>query len=474
MNVENDSKKTAITATLNAVANMISLVVGMIMVPIITRVLSTTDLGIATTFLSTRSILTIVFTFAIYAYVNKAMLEFANEKKNFVFSLIVFCFVTVIAFFLISLPLKSFLQTQLKIDDFQFYWLFISCFTFALYNIANYYCTFHNYYKIVASIVLVIGTFAPVLSVVLAYLMPNHKYIGRIIGVDTGYVLVAVIFGIWIVFFGKKKFGTKYIKRSLKFTVPVMPHLLSQILLAQCDLLMINYIEGEDKSGIYSMGHTVGYLALTVVIQIMAAWSPWVYRRFEENNFSIVKKNSRLILIICTYVSLGLMTISSELIKIFLPKEYLPCIYMVPPLVMATYFEFIYLFFYDILYYNKKAKLIAGASIITSIINIVLNAIFIKLYGYMAACYTTAFSYLVLIVMAYFMCRKFQVHKIYNVIYMVFWIFIVIAYAVLVMFFADNIIVRYGVFIGISLTIFIMKRKEIIYFVKNIKKMKNH
>ena len=92
----------------------------------------------------------------------------------------------------------------------------------------------------------------------------------------------------------------------------------------------------------------------------------------------------------------------------------------------------------------------------------------------MAACYTTAFSYLVLIVMAYFMCRKFQVHKIYNIIYMVFWISIVIAYAVLVMFFADNIIVRYGVFIGISLTIFIMKRKEIIYFVKNIKKMKNH
>ena len=471
MNVENDSKKTAITATLNASANIISLIVGMVMVPILTRVISTTDLGLATTFISSRNILTIVFTFAIYAYVNKAMLEYPNEKKNYVFSLTLFCLASVAMFFVLCLPFKKQIQGLLGFDNFLFFWLFISCFAFAIYNIGNYYCTFHNFYKIVASMVLIIGTFAPVLSVVLAYFMKDRKYIGRVVGVDAGYVLVALVFGLWTIIFGKKKFGTKYIKRSLKFTVPVMPHLLSQVLLTQCDLLMIGYISGKDKAGIYSMGHTVGYLALTVVVQIMAAWSPWVYRRFEEKNLSVVKKNSRLIIIVCSYISLGLLTLSAELVKLFLPPEYLPCIYMVPPLVTATYFEFLYLFFYDILYYNKKAKLIAFASIVTSILNIVLNVIFINIYGYMAACYTTAFSYLVLIIMAYVMCRKYKVHEIYNIAYILAWIAVIIGYSILVMFFANSILIRYGVFAGITVFLFFLKRKEILDFVKNFRKM---
>ena len=86
MDNQKDSVQTAKTAILNTFANCISLVVGMIMIPIITRVLSVSQMGIANTFISTRNTMVIIITCAVYAYVHRAMIEFKNEKKSYLFS----------------------------------------------------------------------------------------------------------------------------------------------------------------------------------------------------------------------------------------------------------------------------------------------------------------------------------------------------------------------------------------------------
>ena len=103
MEQQNDNTQTAKTAILNTVANCISLVVGMIMIPIVTRVLSTEQMGIANTFISTRNTVVIIITCSVYAYVHKAMIEFKDEKKSYIFSIIVFSILAVVISFCISL-----------------------------------------------------------------------------------------------------------------------------------------------------------------------------------------------------------------------------------------------------------------------------------------------------------------------------------------------------------------------------------
>ena len=76
MSNQNDNVQTAKTAILNTIANCVSLVVGMIMIPIITRILSVEQMGIANTFMSTRNTVVIIITCAVYAYVHKAMIEY--------------------------------------------------------------------------------------------------------------------------------------------------------------------------------------------------------------------------------------------------------------------------------------------------------------------------------------------------------------------------------------------------------------
>ena len=240
MEQQNDNTQTAKTAILNTVANCISLVVGMIMIPIVTRVLSTEQMGIANTFISTRNTVVIIITCSVYAYVHKAMIEFKDEKKSYIFSIIVFSILAVVISFCISLIFKEKLMKLLSLDNFLYYWLFISCLGFALYSIADYYCIFQNKYYIVAMIVLSVGPISQFLSVGLSYVLENDKYIGRVIGLDFVYLLVAVCLIVWMFVGRRPKFKTKYVKTTLAFTIPIIPHLLSQMVLTQCDLVMIS------------------------------------------------------------------------------------------------------------------------------------------------------------------------------------------------------------------------------------------
>ncbi len=469
MGQQNDSVQTAKTAILNTVANCISLVVGMIMIPIITRILSAEQMGIANTFMSTRNTIVIVITCAVYAYVHKAMIEYKNEKKNYIFSIVIFCFLSVTLSFIICSLFKTQLMRLLSLDDFLFYWLFISCLGFALYSIADYYCIFQNKYYIVALIVLSVGPVSQFLSVGLSYVFKNDKYIGRVIGLDFVYLLVSACLIIWM-FVGKKpKFRKEYVKNTLSFTVPIIPHLLSQMVLTQCDLVMISYFCGSKQSGIYSMGHTVGFLALTVMSQIMASWSPWVYRRMEEKEYKTIFDNSKLIVLVGAYISMGLLTISTELIKIFLIDVYLPCIYIVPTLVVAMFFQFIYIFIYDFQFFNKKAKSIAVSSVMAAVFNLITNYIFIPEFGFLAAGFTTLASYFVLLIINYVFTVKIGINNVYDVKRLFIWTFVIGVYAVICVILKDMLIIRYIMFIIISLVLLKIKFRDLIEMVKGLR-----
>lgn len=469
MDKKKDSRLTVKTALLNTVANMISLVVGMVMVPIIARVISEEELGIASTFLATRNSLVILATLAVYAFVNRAMLEFEKEKKDYIFSITCFCMVTVGLVFLISLPFRGFLQEALALDDFLYYWLFISCLGFALYSIGDYYCIFHNKSLIIFFIVLCSGPVAQFLSVGLAFVMPENKYIGRVLGLDATYIVVAIVLLVWLLFSGRHRFRKSYITRTLKFTVPVIPHLLSQMVLTQCDLMMITAMVGEAESGIYSMAHTVGFLAFTVMSQLMAAWSPWVYRRLQEKDTESIRANSGFMILLGMYLTIGLLTISPELIRIFLTDAYLPCIYIVPPLVVAMFFQFIYLFFYDLEYYYKKPQWIACASVAAAVLNLVLNFIFIPRFGYIAACYTTVASYFVLLLMNYLFAGKLGANQVYDIRQILANSAGVVLYTVLMFLFVDVIWVRYLLLAVITVVLLTFQYKKMLEVIKSLR-----
>ena len=469
-----DNRKTIKTAFWNTIANVISLTVGTVMVPIITRVISQEELGIASTFVANRNTLVILATLAIYAFVNRAMIEFPNNQIDFIFSTSIFIIIAVVVCFIVSFPFKQVIMHLLSLDEFLYYWLFVSMACFSLYSVASYYCIFKNYSYIVFAIVLTVGPVSQLLSVALAYAMPGVGHIGRVVGLDAVYVLVSFILIACLLRTKLKTTSRAYsgtsdivfrpifVKKALLFSVPLIPHLLSQMVLTQCDLTMISYITGPENSGIYSMGHTVSNLAYTVMTQLMAAWSPWVYRRIQNGNIEAVKKNSSMMLVLGAYLSCGLMTIAPELIHLFLPSSYEPTTGIIAPLTMAMFLSFIYLFFYDLEYFYKKTHWIAIASIITAILNIALNLLLLPRFGYLIACYLTAASYAALVLLNLFFALKLNALNTYNFPVLAICTISVLAYTVFVQFSLSFILLRYIAMASTTLALLILFKKPIL------------
>lgn len=469
-NAQTDTKSTFITASFNTIANIIAMIVGIIAMPIITRIMSQEDLGLAATFIANRNIIVIIIMLGIYYYVNRAMLEFPTERINYIYTISLFCIAVTLLAFIISLPFKAELQEWLFLDDFLYYWFFVSILVYSLYSLAYYYCYFNNYTKLVSAMTLSLGPVSQIFSIIIVFLMTSDQYLGRVISLDFVYVVISMILMIWLA----TKIHSlhpkmKFIIASLKVTIPLIPYSASQTALSQLDLIMIASLIGAAESGIYAMGHTIGFLAYTILAQIMASWSPWFYRRVNEKDYETVHDLFPVIMVLGIILSLGLIAISPEAVLIFLPASYCMTVFVIPPLVAAFFFQFCYLFIYDVEYFYKKTGRVAVCSVIVVIVNIILNLLFIPMFGFVAACYTTLFSYFISFVLNFIFAYPLGIRPIYGLRLFLISTIAVVSFLIMDLLFIDFLFIRYALFLAYGLLFILPFRKKIALLLSTLK-----
>lgn len=467
--ISSDNTATVKAALVNTVANIIVTLIAMIMIPITTHILDATDLGNAVSFFSIRNICLNIFTLASYTAVNRGLLEFPQEKFKFLSSLLLFNLGIISALGMIYFLFHSYLEHFLGFTPLLSVLLFLSVLLWMSYTIGTTYLLFYNCYKAMFFITMCIGPLSQFLSIYLILYFDTNKYLGRIIGLDGFYWLIGLFFLILILFRGHFIFQKKYITYALTLSLPLIPHLLAQTLLSQSDIIMITNICNAEKAGIYSMAYTISMVLYSLLSQIMAVWSPWCYRRLAENNTSIIYKYSKVLFFLALIMSIGLMMISPEAVNFFLADSYHECTYLIPIIVVGMFFLFSYTFFYDIEYYHKKTKMIAIASIISAILNILLNTIFIPICGYIAAGYTTAIGYFFLMLLHMFFMKKIDTRKIYNIPLLFLSSLFVLICAFIMQYLINQILLRYLIGFLSILFILLFIRKDIRSFFKSIR-----
>ena len=107
------------------------------------------------------------------------------------------------------------------------------------------------------------------------------------------------------------------------------------------------------------------------------------------------------------------------MVRIFAPPEYSEAIWAIPPVAMSSYLLFMYDYFARFEFYYEKTLGIMLASIFGAVLNVVLNYLCIRRWGYLAAAYTTLLCYLVYVLCHYYfmsrICRQYEIKpKIYD------------------------------------------------------------
>lgn len=463
MQNSDDGRATAKAAVVNTIGNCITMLTAVVMIPVTTRLLSTADMGLTVNFQSIRNICLIIFTLASYLAVQRGMLDFKEDKKAYINSILCFNIAFISVIFLIFAAGSFLLGKSLS---FLSVFMFISIYCWMAYNTGYNYLMFHNRYILAFIIAMLIGPLSQFLSIYLIMHLESEKYLGRIIGLDFFYCAVGVASILAVSVSSRLQWKKKYIRHALKISLPLVPHLLAQYVLTSSDVLMITALVGPEQSGVYSMAYTISQLLWLLLTQIMSVWSPWVYRRMDEGKIEEVNHNSRTIMWMAVVLAMGLMMIAPEAVQIFLAPAYKDGMYIIPVLVVGAFFQFMYIFFYDVEYFHKETKYIAFASISAAAVNFILNFIFIPYFGYIAASVTTAVGYFVLLVIHYICMKKLDKRKIYDEKTIGTVCVLVAAYAAIMFALIDFMLLRYVLTVLVMLIIIYKQRRHILQFMK--------
>lgn len=210
-----------------------------------------------------------------------------------------------------------------------------------------------------------------------------------------------VIFGMaFIIWFstlikGKTFYNKKYWRFSLKLSLPLVGYSVATQILNTSDRIMIGKIIDNSAVGIYGTLYTVSSLSIMVWSALNSSFEPYLYQNMSKEDHKI-KEISLGLLGLYGVIANILIFCAPEIVKILTTKEYYESIVIMPPIAAGIFFIAVSNLYSNILVYLKKTQYIMIASGIAAILNVILNAIFILKFGYIAAAYTTLIAYIIM------------------------------------------------------------------------------
>ena len=367
-------------------------------VPIFTRILSTTDYGIVTTYNSWISILSMVMGFAIHMGIRAAFIDYKEKIDDFVsvtttFTLLcggVMClFIGGGAYLLrinvdltlIVLCLLQGLATALVQN-------------YSMYLMMQYRYKFRTALMILPNLLSVGASVFAILFVV-----KTDLYMGRIvptalINAAFGLITVALVYARSHVLYNRE-----YLKYGLAISMPLVLHGIALNILSQSDRTMITWLADASQTGVYSLIYNFSMIATVITTSLDGVWGPWFTERLKNREIKSINDLAVDYINLMTYAMVGVMFVGPEVVKLLASSKYWEGISIIPPVVLANYIIFAYTLYVNIEHFYKKTPYITVNTLIAAGSNLILNYIFIPLYGYVAAAYTTLFSYLLAFVL---------------------------------------------------------------------------
>lgn len=456
------------------ICNIMQKGISMITVPIFTRLLTAEQYGIYSIYQSWYSIIGVFATLNLYYGVfNNGMIKYEKDKNNFTSS-IQGLTTTVTAILLIIYLLSiDFWNEKLGLTTLLVLVMFLDLFFTPAYSFWSARQRFEYRYKNLVFVTLFITISSPIIGIA-SVILSTYKVEARIIS----FVLIQICVGIFFyslnLYRGKSFFNKKYWIYALKFNLPLIPHYLSQSILNQSDRIMISSIIGERQAAIYSVAYSVSTLMLLVTSAINSSFIPYTYKCIRDKNYIGLKDSASFLITLVGVSSVLIISFGPEIIRLFAPMEYFEAIWVIPPVAISVYFMFLYPIFGNIEFYFEANNFVMWASIGGAVMNIILNFIFIKQFGYIAAGYTTLFCYILFAFGHYLFMKKLLSQKlpdthIYNIRYIFFFSLVLLIAMFLIVAVYPYILIRYTIILVIFIGLF-LNRKKIMDSIVIIKK----
>ena len=390
-----------------------------IMTPIFTRILSTSEYGIVSIYNSWLAIVQVIISMTLIypGILNVGLYEHKENRWKYLSTMEGIITTVSCCSFILYLIFHSFFVDLIGIPSSLLTLMLITC---VFQPASSLWTAKQRYeYKYRITFLVTVGTalLAQLCSVIYVICKQDSgKNLAEALLWSSGLVNIAVslVLYIYIMLKGKTFYDSKLWKETFIVTIPLIPHYLSHVLLNGTDKIMIGRMVGADKAGVYNLAAVLSSIGILFWRALLTTFSPFVNTKIGERKFEDIRKAIKPLWIFTGGICVVGALLSPEIIRIFGTKEYLEGIYAVPPVVAGIFTYAMYDAFAAVSFFHKKSFNIMLASVTAAASNIIMNYFGIKIFGFVAAGYTTLFSHLILILMHYLNIKKIENERVYD------------------------------------------------------------
>lgn len=380
--------------------------IAVITTPIFTRLLTPAEYGMFSVFTSWLSIVTVIVTLNLFAGVYiQGLVKFDDRRRQYSSAMQGLCLTLVCVWGVAYFLFRDFWNGLFSLTTVQMTAMLVMVWTSSVFNFwAVEQRVDYKYMRLVA-VTLLTAAAQPTLGVFLV-IHAEDKVTARILGL----AVVELAVYTWLFFAqmlrGRQFFSPQIWKYAVLFNLPLIPHYLSGSILNTADRIMIEKMVGASEAGIYSLAYSASLVMTLFNTAMLKAIEPWLYQKIKIRDVSNISRAAYPAFIIIAGMNAALMACAPEVVALFAPAEYYDAIWIIPPVSMSSYFMFSYTFFAVFEFYYEKTHLLSLATLVGAVLKLALNYIFIDIFGYYAAGYTTLLCFMVYAAMHYIFMKK--------------------------------------------------------------------
>ena len=440
---ENDGKY-LIASIYYLVGNIIGQGIVLLSSSIFTRMMSKEAYGLVSTYSAWVLVLNTFIGLNLFITVRNAYIDYREEYHKFVSSVLL---LSLMAFLIFTGLIVSILALwNRKTDLFVVFLAALQAISVHTINMQMAVYSMENRYKSRTMLMIFPNVVHTILSVILIAVYTSNQYYGKILGNVFGLVIFAIVIIIYNFKNEKPVINKEYWRYATQIAVPGIMLTLSDLILMQSDRIMLTDMVGADETAVYSLVYNIGSILIALYTAINGAWTPWFYKNLAIGEISLTRKVEAVYIKVFVLITMGLLTVSPEVIKILSPETYWRGVDYVNLIVFASFLIFVYAFFTAYLMYLKKPGVIAKNTAMVAVLNIILNYMLIPRYRAVGAAMATIISYIILFMLHYRAAIQYK-KSVFCRREMMIGILGMALYCGIFYFILNNWVIRYGVVI---------------------------
>lgn len=445
-NTQKNAVKNSVVFTAGAIGTNAVLV---LTIPFFTKVLSVEAYGVLSLYTMWGNIVLYLMSLGLHGTILNAYMDYGKSKINEYISSLLVLPILLLGVFLVAFIIGGNAISSFTLIDQKYLVILVfqSFFAFCIQMLTA---------KLIAeqkAVSYILITFANVgipivLSLLLLYVVDVFDPLtSRIYGMAFPVINLGAIILIYLLAKGRAV-KVSYWKYALPISIPIIFHTLANVLLNQSDRYMLGLFTTEEVVGNYSLAYNIGSIVTTICSATNHVWLPLYYRKTEEKSFESLLPLFKSYTHIFTLIILGLLFVCPEIVWILGSQKYGQVKNIAPFLIASGYFIYLYNFPCGHEFYRKKTKLIAISTVMTCVINIGLNIIFIHFWKAVGAALATCISHALLFcfhnVVAHKQFEDYQIPRRYLYGLMLFMAGMVCLYFIV----QKYILIRWGIALG--------------------------